>query len=274
MAAEVNEAVKLVSDTDCERRHARNRCRGRIVNGRIELLIEIMESIPDVREVNNVETVVASRPHFNPGEFLGRVRIQVEIDTLNTVVGIDSVGGRKHRLSARKHARVIVKVESEQFRRTQDIFHDACYTVNRVDIGQTRLEKKGEGRRCGPRNRQAFRRGAIGDCIPGCSPWNCVELCLKFGRNFRGRVLARCKSHFDFGTSPFCKHEIIPGGSYIIEVGGNGPRDELNRHDVFERAAKFPAEIVAVIRLCAAAVLAVYFHRYLALFPALTTGFG
>ena len=273
MATEVNQTVKLVSDTDCERRHARNRGRSRIVNGRIELLIEIVESVSDVRKVNNVETVVAPRPHFNPGEFLGGVRIHVEIDTLDTVVCIDSVGGRKHRRCARDHARIIIEVESEQFRRAQNIFYDARCPVNCVHVWKTRLEKKGEGRRCGPRDCQAFRRRTIGHCVRA---YRChrIQPCLKFGRSLGGRILARCKSYDDIRLSRLTEYELIPIRRDIIEVGGNGPRDEFNRHDVFERAAKFPAEIIALERMCATAVLAIDFHCYFALFPALTTGFG
>ena len=136
------------------------------------------------------------------------------------------------------------------------------------------MEEESKCRRRGPRNGQTLRCGAVGHCIRIDFSWNCVQPGLKLGRNLGRRILARCKSHFDFGASPFRKQEIIPGGDDVIKVSGNRARDEFYRHDVFERTAEIPAEIIAVKRLCATAVLAIDFHRYFAFTSVFSCGFG
>jgi hypothetical protein len=92
VAPKINKAIKFVPDTYSQSRHPRNGSRSGVKYGRVEFPVEIVESVSDVREVNNMETIVAPGTHFNPGEFLRRVRIHIEIYTLDTIVHIDSVG--------------------------------------------------------------------------------------------------------------------------------------------------------------------------------------
>ena len=94
MSAEIYEPVELIPDTYGERGHPRNWGRSRIEDWHIHLPIEIVEAVLcPVREINNMETIVAPGTHFNSREFLGGVRVNIEIDSFNAIIRVDTIWG-------------------------------------------------------------------------------------------------------------------------------------------------------------------------------------
>lgn len=82
MAAEVNEAVKLIANTDIQSSHACNRGRRRVVNRCMNILIEHIISVSKLVKIHNMEAVFTAGAHFYAIEIDGIVCIEVKIHAL------------------------------------------------------------------------------------------------------------------------------------------------------------------------------------------------
>lgn len=130
MATEVHETVKLIANTDIQSRHACNRGGRRVVDGRVNILIEHIISASDLVQVHDMETVFTTGAHFYAIEIDRVVCIEMKIDALQKEAGVNTIGGGHDPAGTR----IIPRIKSKEARGTSYDLYGACMTIYSIRV--------------------------------------------------------------------------------------------------------------------------------------------
>lgn len=112
----------------------------------------------------------------------------------------------------------------------------------------------------------------IGDGIGIRLSSESIERRLELGGEGRSGILTGWDARIP-DDAGLAESEGAPGGTDVIQIGGDTAIDELNTHDIFEGAAKGPAEIIGVVIRADIAVAAIDGDGDFAFFSLLPCGF-
>ena len=212
---QINGPIELVADTDIKKGETGNGGRFGDVDGRFRLLVQEDIVVLAGAEEEDVKAVAAAGADFHAVQISGRLRVDIEIDAVQEVLGVDSHGcdddaGR---------IRVVIVAEAEETRRR--VYREDLDSVEVELIFEgAGIEKEGEGQGSGSAlNSQALRCAPYRACV-GVGSRRRVQGQLEFGGE-RARIIeawTECEIVFDPALS---EGELIPADVYGIDEAGD-----------------------------------------------------